>query len=277
MTASPHPDPALLPELQDRLEAALGLARPAVAATFHATPAEHEASPLPGLKRAMSYCSLLRLALLGHARKADLSGMRCPGARRALGLIPPDAEFTSGRRYLSLGLYADQERARQTAARVATMPGPMHGVAVQPLRTCTALPHVVILVCSPYQAMRLAQGWVWGHGPLEAMTSLGAQGVCAELTVLPHLAGRPNVSLLCSNTRYDCAWEDGEVGVGIPSAAFAETVRGVLATLDAAEPDRRKRDIALRSRENGSGLAPRPGAAYFLKPSAPASDSGGRP
>lgn len=277
MNASLQPDLALVPGLLGQLEAALGLARPVAAATFHATPEEHEASVLPRLKRPMNYCSMLRLALLGHARKADLSGMRCPGARRALGLVPPDAEFTSGRRYLSLGLYADLEQARRTAARVAILPGPVHGIAVQPLRTCTALPHVVILVCSPYQAMRLVQGRVWGQGPLEAMTSLGSQGVCAELTALPHLAGRPNVSLLCSNTRHDCAWEDGEVGVGLPFADFAATVRGVLATLDAAEPDRRKRDIARRGRENGSGLAPRAGAAYFLKPGTAAPGGGGRP
>ena len=256
------------------LDAALGLQRRIVAVTFAFSREDYAASEAAPLRTPLSYCSMVRLATLGHVRKADLGLIRCPGARRALGLVPPDEDYQSGRRYFSLGLYADQNRARETAAQVRLMSRPVHGVTVQPLASCTAAPHVVICICSPNQAMRMLQGYIHGHGPVSPMGSLGMQGVCAELTVHPFGAGLPNVSLLCSNTRFSCAWEDGELGVGLPYAAFQGMVDGVLATIDAAESDAGKRAIAERSRRSGANVPIRYGTAYYLVPGAPVPGSG---
>lgn len=247
-----------------KLDAALGLRRRIVGVTYFFGRSDYERSPLRPAKSSGTYCSLVRLATCGHARKATGANIGCPGARRALGLTPPDEEYLSGRRYLSLGLYEDVARARDTAAQVSLMREAAYGVAVQPLESCETPPHVVICFCDPNQAMRLLQGRIYGHGPVRSMGSLGMQGVCAELTVRPFLTQEVNVSLLCSNTRAACAWGDGELGVGMPCAAFPGVVDGVLRTLDATETDRKKLRIAERSRKLATNVPVRLGTAYYL-------------
>ncbi len=248
------------------LVAALGLARQIVGVTFLHSRAEFERSQLKSLRTPMSYCSMVRLGTLGRARKASLAHIACPGARRALGLSAPDEEYLSGRRYFSLGLYENLARARETAAEVSLMPETIHGVSVQPLATCAAAPDVVLCICDPNQAMRMVQGYIHGQGPLQAMGSLGMQGVCAELTVRPFLTGKPNVSLLCSNTRFSCAWGDHELGIAMPFSVFPKVVEGVLGSLNAAESDRAKEAIAARAAASGVDISVRPGEAYYQRP-----------
>ncbi len=258
-----------------KLDAALGFRRRIVGVTFLFDRTDYERSPLRPAKASGTYCSLVRLATCGHARKASGAHIGCPGARRALGLNPPDEEYLSGRRYLSLGLYEGIAQARDTAAQVSLMREAAYGVAVQPLENCETPPHVVICICDPNQAMRLLQGRIHGHGPVLPMGSLGMQGVCAELTVRPFRTQEINVSLLCSNTRAVCDWEDGELGVGMPYAAFPDAVAGVLRTLDPTEPDRKKLRIAERSRKLGTDVPVRFGTAYYLTPRCPPTASGG--
>jgi len=247
---------------------ALGLTRHIIGVTFFFDRRDYEASSVRPLKTTMSYCALARLATLGHGRKTDAAGISCPGARRALGFVPPDEEFSSGRRYQSLGMYKDLECARLTAAEVSLMPEAIAGVAVQPLSRCQAPPQVVLAICNPNQAMRLVQGYIHQFGPPPPMTAMGMQGLCAELTVRPHVARAINVSLLCSNTRFTCAWGDHEMGTAMPYAAFMAALRGVLGTLNASESDKSKRVIAARARDGNLDMDIRPGSAYYAPPSA---------
>lgn len=204
--------------LTSSLGCALGLKRQLVGVTFLFDKEEFNTCMVPLSTQSISYCSLVRMATIGFERKAGLKQISCPGATRALGMVPPDEEYLSGRRYLSLGMYNNLECARETATHVARMEREVYGIAVQPLLGCKATPHVVIAICNPNQAMRMVQGRIHGSGPLTPMQGMGMQGLCAELTVRPFLTSDINTSLLCSNTRYTCAWADSELGVEIGRA-----------------------------------------------------------
>lgn len=248
------------------LGAALGLARNIVGITLFYDAADYESAPEKEFRTSLSYCSMVRLAAEGHARKGSITHVSCPGARRALGMIPVNEDYVSGQRYMSLGMYAEREHAAGIAAQVSLLPQGTHGVALQPLQSCLRPPHVVIIICNAYQAMRLAQGQAYANEGPQGIVCFGNQGVCSELTARPHVTGRTNVSLLCANTRYSCAWGDGEVGVAMPLGGFASMAEGVLATLNAAEPDNRKQDIAARAGAAGLDVKTTPGGAYFLGP-----------
>lgn len=247
-----------------KLDCLLGLKRKPVGVTFFFNSADYEKAPEKSMKASMSYCAMVRMAACGHARKAGVENVRCPGARRALGLTSSDEEFLSGRRYLSLGLYKDMERAKETAHQVSLMKDRISGFSVGPLSLCKTPPHVIIVVCDPNQAMRLIQGYIYQFGPGPVMESLGTQGVCAELTVRPFQTQKPNVSLLCSNTRFTCMWKDGELGIGIPYGVFPGMVDGVEKTLNAAEPDQKKKEILRRAAKLNLKPDVRPGKAYYL-------------
>jgi len=247
-----------------KLDCLLGLKRKLVGVRFFFNPDDYEKAPEKPMKASMSYCAMVRMAACGHARKSGPDHIRCPGARRALGLTPPDEDYISGWRYLSLGLYKDIDRAKETASRVSLMKERVYGFSAGPFSLCRTPPHVVIAICDPNQAMRLVQGYIYHFGPLPVMESLGTQGVCAELTVRPFQTQRPNVSLLCSNTRFTCRWKDGELGIGIPYGVFAGMVDGVEKTLNAAEPDEKKKKILERAAKLNRKPDVQPGTAYYL-------------
>ncbi len=249
---------------EEKLGCLLGLKRKLVGVTFFLNPVDYESGSGKSMKTDMSYCAMVRMASCGHERKAVAEHVRCPGARRALGLTPPDKDFLSGRRYFSLGLYKDMGRAKETALQVSLIKEKVHGFSIGPFSLCRTPPHVIIAICDPNQAMRLIQGYIYHEGPVPVMRSLGTQGVCAELTVRPFQTKKPNVSLLCSNTRFTCMWEDGELGVGMPYEAFLKILDGVEKTLNAAESDKKKKDILRRA--GISGLKPdvQLGKAYYL-------------
>lgn len=245
------------------LTCALGFDRQFVGVTFHFSPDSFEQCEARLVRKPLSYCSLVRMASGGHARKAGPQEIACPGARRSLGLEPVNEEFRSGKRYMNLGLYKDLDCAKETAAAVSIMDRVVYGVSILPLSACLHRPHVIIAICNPNQAMRLIQGYIHENGPEIAMRSMGMQGLCAELTVHPFLTDKPNVSLLCSNTRFSCAWGDNEVGVGIPAGAFPEITNGVLNTLNATESDTRKDVILKRAKTMGLELGIKKGTAYY--------------
>jgi NitT/TauT family transport system ATP-binding protein len=248
---------------------ALGLDRQLVAVTFFFSKNEYEKATEQQIKAPMSYCSMVRTATLGHARKATVDHVKCPGAKRALGLSQPDEDYLSGQRYHSLGLYKDMTCAKDTTAHVRIMTESVYGFSVQPLSVCDSTPHVIIAICDPNQAMRLVQGYIYNFGPVQPMGSMGMQGVCSELTVRPFQSQSINVSLLCSNTRYSCAWSDGELGVSMPFSAFAKVVEGVISTINAAEPDKKKQAIITRADQVGLQFDIQPGAAYYASAAPP--------
>ena len=247
-----------------KLDCLLGLKRKLVGMSFFFNSADYENAPEKSMKTAMSYCAMVRVAACGHARKAGVENVRCPGARRALGLTPADEDFLSGGRYFSLGLYKDMEQAKKTAHQVSRIKERVYGFSVGPFSLCKAPPHVVIAICDPNQAMRLIQGYIYHSGPVPVMESLGTQGVCAELTVRPFQTQKPNVSLLCSNTRFTCMWKDGELGMGMPYGIFPTMVDGVEKTLNAAEPDQKKKEILGRAAKLDLKPDVRLGKAYYL-------------
>lgn len=246
------------------LQALLGLEGSIISITFIHDVEEYERSSEQEFKASLSYCSMVRLTVKGHGRKGVAVHMSCLGVRRSFGLDPVNEEYLSERRYLWLGIYADLDQAARIAAVVSRIESPIYSFAVKPLQMCTQPPHVDFVLCDAYQAMRLVQGYAYPYPDLWSTAYFGNQGVYAELTVRAHVSGRPNVSLLRSNTRYSCAWGDGEVGFCTPFSMFKQVIDGVLATLNATEPDGCKRDIAARASAAGLDVKPCLGEAYFF-------------
>jgi NitT/TauT family transport system ATP-binding protein len=246
------------------LNCALGLTRQPVAVSFFFTQEDYEKSLMQESVTTASYCTMVRTATLGHGRKAKLEHVKCPGATRALGLVPPTEDYLSGKRYHSLGLYKDTECARETTAHVSIMKESLYGYSVQPLSTCISTPDVILIICNANQAMRVIQGSIYNSGPKHQFSSLGMQGVCSELTARPLLTQKLNVSLLCSNTRYSCAWSDDELGIGIPISIFDKVVDGIVKTINSTEPDKNKYAIAQKAKELNLEFDIHLGSAYFL-------------
>lgn len=218
---------------EGELARVLGLTRPLVGVKLLFQQEAYDAYDAPEPTAAMSYCLMVKAATQGRALKSRLQHHNCDGGTTALGLEKSTERIESGEEYYSYRLYASPVAARRHRASIRSLHAyqPVtYGVVTSPLSLCTEAPDVVLAVVSPYQAMRLVQGWEYETG-MKPQTDIGAmQGFCSELTATPYLTGQMNVSVLCPSTRMLCRWGEQDMAVGIPFEQLERVIEGVVAT-----------------------------------------------
>ncbi len=241
-------------EIQTALEkvsCALDLARKIVGVSFLFNQDEYERAEARSPGARMPFCVMVKRAMLGYAVKAVLDDFGCRASARALGIVEPDEFYTSGRHYRRLGLYRDLVVAKDVRRNMTICRHRAHGVMVKPLANCSEAPDVVLLVCIPYQAMRVVQAYTYQFGYHTEFKMAGNQALCSECTAHPFESNSINVSMLCAGTRYMAGWRDDELAIGFPFHQFLPIVDGLCATMNPTEPDRKKAEIEARLRECG--------------------------
>lgn len=227
----------------DLLQEVLHLEREILGITICTSKEDYEQSKVKELTQKMSYCNMVKYGTKGKSFKASIEQFFCRGSIRALGLRPLEDRVITGEEYYSYKMYETLEVAKSVQDDVIYMPTGTYGVVVEPLKSCATMPDIVLMIVNPYQAMRLTQGYAYSMGVNKNVLFTGNQGICSECTVAPYLKRDMNVSLLCANTRFSAQWQDHEMGVGIPFEQFESIVSGLIATLNASEPDKRKSDL----------------------------------
>jgi len=195
------------------------------------------------LVKPMGYCVAVKCAMEGHSIKIDRSTSGCPGGGRALGLAPPPEDYLNGGHGVRMGLFRNAEVAAGVARSIPIGAPGTYGVIVKPLLLFEADPDAVLIVADSRTIMRVLQGYTYSYGLPHGMHMSGNQAVCVECTVTPMRTGSVNVSMMCSGTRHNAKWKDHESMIGIPFDRFFGTVAGIEATVNAVEPDERKRRI----------------------------------
>lgn len=196
------------------------------------------------------YCYLVKKAAEGSHRKADLSNFACETSAKLLGLdaFYEREEGIDG--WLDSGLYENRKLAEQEHEAVFPVEAPFIGVEVGPIHQLSEDPDVVIIVCKPYQSMRLVQGYSFHHGYKKNFQMSGMCGVCFESTVLPLTNNEFSMSLLCSGTRFVSQWPEEMMMVSFPYSMAEKIVEGVIATGQRCESDPYKGKIEDRLNQN---------------------------
>lgn len=192
----------------------------------------------------ITYCVAVKSATLGHSVKLTSDTSGCGGSTRALGLEAPAADFYDGSSGCSLGLYSDKKLSADVASKMKLCAPDTYGVVVKPLDRFEKEPDVVLAVVDTRNAMRIIQGYSYYYGMQDSFCMSGNQAVCVEATAIPYVTNDINVSVFCSGTRFLAGWKDFEVVVGIPYSKFGTIVEGIRKTVNAVEPDERKKVIA---------------------------------
>lgn len=227
----------------EKLYGLLELKRKAVGVKIVTTKEEYDRYTGLELTKSIHYCVAVRSAMAGHSIKLTASTSGCPGGNRALGFDKPTDDFYSGVRGKKMGLYRDETVAASVANSVPICSPDTYGLIIKPIELFEESPDVALIMATTRTMMRVFQGYTYNFGLAKDLNISGNQAVCLECTVNPLKNNGINISTLCSGTRYNAAWDDTELMVGIAFEKFCDLVDGIEKTVNPIEPDENKKRI----------------------------------
>lgn len=225
-----------------------------VGVRFLFLPEEVEACTAAPVHHPKSCCALISDgAKRGMRQKADADNVSCPGALTALGLRRPGNFVTSGKQFSLMRLYASGAVARQATESLCFIPHRIAGLEVGPLAEMEEA-DVAVLLCQPWQAMRLLQGYCYYYGAPSHLGGIGNQGVCADLVARPYCCNDFNYSMLCPGARIHMASPESEMGCAMPIQQFPQVAQGTIRTTSLTMTDPQKRELLERMEDSGLSL-----------------------
>ncbi len=248
----------------NKLYCSLDLNRRAVGVTFLKTKSEYDEAEGLVLKKPINYCQMVASAARGHSIKAMAEDFLCQSGVQVFGLGPLNPRNSRGENWARLGLYKDAELSRKVREGLVYLPLEYFGVTVGPVEKLNSFPDVVLIISTPYNSMRLVQGYAYSYGMPKSVNLIGNQAVCLECTARPYAVKDMNISLLCIGTRHRAGWKDEEMAVGIPGEQFADVVTGLMQTLNQMENDENKKKIDAKLKEKKIPFEIRYGYNYYM-------------
>lgn len=228
---------------------ALDLERRIVGVRFLFSSAEFDRTETQKPASRMTYCRMVTRAAKGEAMKADQNNFGCFAAARVLGIVEMDDWYTSGHYYGNCGLYQDLPTAKEITDHMPVCGHKAYGLEIKPLEDFRVDPHIVIVISTPVQLMRLVQGYSYVYGTHAAYRFIGNQAMCAECTAYPYQTNDINFSVLCAGARRS-GLADTEAAIGIPLTKFIAMIDGVCRTITPVESNPRKQVIQNRLAEH---------------------------
>ena len=202
-------------------------------------------------QRPLHYCGMVKAAAASHAVKAASEHFACRSGPRVLGIDPADPKNSQGENWARLGLYCNATVSRTIRENLVYNTKKEYGVLVQPLECYDMVPDLVLLVATPYNCMRLTQGYAYHHGMPTNINMIGNQAICLECSARPYVLKDFNASLLCIGTRHRAGWKEEEMAVGFPGKQWQAIVDGVIQTMNLMESDCHKSRIETAAAKAG--------------------------
>lgn len=235
----------------DLIESYLDLTRKPVGVKFFFDMEDFKNCEVAQRPRKVTYCNSVQLASKGQAMKLSKENQGCPNGAFALNFTPVPDPIASGKGRFSKGIYDSVEISKSINDDMMFLEKELAGIVVMPLEDFKEEPDVVIVVGSSYNVMRMIQGHAHFHGYTSNLRTVGLQAVCQDLTTYPYRTQDINLTLLCPGTRMVAGWQPDEIGIGMPFNKWFDIVKGVKATTNPFERDRKKKGIEERLKERG--------------------------
>ena len=139
----------------------------------------------------------------------------CKGGSSALGLQETPEKIKTGEFYQSLGRFSSLGSAKRTMESIPKIEPMMKAIIYAPLESNKFDPDVVVIICNPAQAMRLAQAMIYNRGGRVEASFSGIQSVCADAVAGPFINNTANFTIGCSGSRQYADIKPDEVIVGM--------------------------------------------------------------
>ena len=222
-----------LPEIAYDLEKHLSLQYEPVGVNLY-----KDSDPLPaGLafddRELKSYCQAVVLAGEGETLLLKAANMGCKLGTSVLGFEEDMERFLDDgvlEKY-GVGLFATEKASAETILKSTYLEtGRTRAALIAPLSDFPDLPQVVVFTANSEQVMWLLYAVNYHKGGhMNLPQSGGALGGCADITAMPLLEGRPNVTFLGLGCRLKSAVDPCHLMMGIAGKDLAMVHKHVLA------------------------------------------------
>lgn len=166
----------------------------------------------------VSHCQAVFRAKAGESFKLPLSSQNCMVGASALNMAPTPEKVATGDFHAGIGMHDSAEAAARMIADRKIVPFESQGEVVCPLGEADFVPDVVTIEDMPercYWVVPLSTAETGGR--VEFSTS-PFQCACEDITAMPIVTGKPNISLGCFGCRKKTSMAADEMAVGIPYA-----------------------------------------------------------
>ena len=223
MSNEPMKLPIKYAEAAETLKTVLGLKGSPVAIKFAASKEEIPAG-MQELDKTIRHCSMVNLARSeGKIFYATSGKHECNGGAWSLGLREITPTLKSGEFYFKLGKFDSSAACKRTIDKVPHLgSGDTYATLYAPLEKTPFTPHVVMIVTTPRNMLKLAQSSLFRLGGRIYAEFSGIQSVCSDATAQTYLTGRPNFSLGCDGSRKFSGIADDELVMGLPAEILPE-------------------------------------------------------
>ncbi len=176
------------------------------------------------LDKTIRHCSMVNLARQeGKIFFATSGKHECNGGAWALGLRDLTPTLKTGDFYFKLGKYDSAAACKRTIDKVPHLgSGDTYATLYAPLEKTPFTPHVILIVTTPRNMLKLAQSTLFRLGGRIHAEFSGIQSVCADTTAQTYLTGQPNFSLGCDGSRKFSGIADDEMVMGFPAEMLPE-------------------------------------------------------
>lgn len=211
--------------LSETLKTALGLKRSPIAITLLP-----QRPPEEKLVERFRFCEMWTRAMNGETVYATDKEEECGGGAYYLGLIEASPEMRNGTLLSKLyPLYKTPMAAVRTTQRSPRIPYKTgEAVVCSPLEKAEGDVDVVLIVCDPEQAMKLADAALFEAGGY--VGGMTGPATCSVAVAYPYLAGQVNYCLADVGAREYMKLAPGELIVSVPGEKLGELVKNLKQT-----------------------------------------------
>ena len=175
-------------------------------------------------EKQMSHCQAVFAAKNGMCLKMPLSMQMCNVGASTLGMMPVPEKVANGEFHAGIGIHDSPEAASKMVGAASRIPYETDGEVVCPLKDADFEPDVVAIVDIPERIYWFEGLLTHKDGGRVTYTTAPFQCACEDLTAVPIITGKPNISVGCFGCRKKTDMKADEMAIGVPYALIPQMV-----------------------------------------------------
>lgn len=198
---------------------------------------------MPGYDSGKKYtfCQFIMKAREGDKLLASADNIVCPNGASALGFLPVPERLLSGEFLSHLGTFQKDGAAKTMQLMPRFEQNQFSAIALAPLAEVDFDPDIIVLETAPEHLMWLALATLYHNGGRLEFSSSISNGTCVDMTVVPHLTQKLNVSLGCYGCRSATSIADESLLAGFPGNQLGSILDSLQPISERAMPRTREK------------------------------------